>query len=251
MAHTVVGIGPRQQRDLWTGTKAIAPLLPSAVLFGLAFGALVRDVGVEPWVGPLGSATVVAGTAQIAILEQLRLDAPLGIVVLTALVINARFALYSAALAPLFAAYPRRWRYGLVFMATDQASITMLTTAEEYPDPVRRRWVSLGAAGSFFAAWIVATVAGVALGPTIPPEWQIGFTVPLVFLALIVPTLRSYPSVVAAVVAAIAVVLLRELPFGLNVLLAALAGIAVGALVPNRRGEGSGGAGSAHKEAGS
>ncbi|WP_062389699.1 AzlC family ABC transporter permease [Demequina iriomotensis] len=227
-------IGPQQWSDTWAGIRAVAPLMPGAVLFGLAFGALIRVAGINAWVGNYASVTVVAGASQIAIVEQLRAGAPAAIAVLTALVINARMALYSAALAPVFAAFPRRWRLGLAHLMTDQSAVVTLQHAERWPDPVRRRWFIWGASGPFVAVWAMGTAAGIALGPVIPDSWQIGFIVPLMFLAVLVPGLRDSPALVAVAVSVGVVVLGRELPYGLNVLGGALAGIAAGAMVPRR-----------------
>ncbi len=227
-----LGIGRRQSRDFWSGTKAIAPLIPGSVIFGLAFGALIPAAGIDLWVGPFASATVVAGASQFAIIEQLGADAPAAIAIFTALVINARFALYSTALAPVFQAFPRRWRYGLAHVMTDQAAVTILHHTDAWPDPVRRRWFALGAGLPFATTWVLGTVAGVLLGPVLPAAWQIGFIVPLMFISVLFPHLRTRPALVAAVVAVAVVVIARDLPYGLNVLLGALAGIGLGTIVP-------------------
>lgn len=233
--RVVLGVASQQWRDTWAGIRAVAPLMPGAVLFGLAFGALVRVAGIDPWVGNYASVSVVAGASQIAIVEQLRAGAPALIAVVTALVINARMALYSAALAPVFAAFPRRWQLGLAHIITDQSAVVSLQHADDWPDPVRRRWFIWGASGPFVAVWSMGTAAGIALGPVIPESWQIGFIVPLMFIAVLVPGLRTSPAMVAVAVATAVVVLGKDLPFGLNVLFGALAGIGVGSLVPDGR----------------
>ncbi|PKQ27009.1 MAG: branched-chain amino acid ABC transporter permease [Actinobacteria bacterium HGW-Actinobacteria-4] len=227
-------IGREQWRDFWAGTRAMTPLMAGSAAFGLAFGALVRTVGIDPWTGTFASVSVAAGASQIAIVDQLRVGAPAVIVVLTALVINARLALYSAALAPVYAAFPRRWKLGLAHIMTDQSAVMTVLHADKWPDPVRRRWFIFGVSGPFVGVWVVGTVAGIALGPVIPEAWQIGFIVPLMFIAVVMPALRTWPALTAALVAVAVVVLTKDLPYGLNVLLGALAGIALGSLVPTK-----------------
>jgi len=204
-------------------------------MFGLAFGALIQVAGINPWVGNFASVSVVAGASQIAAVEQLRQGAPAIIAIATALVINARFALYSAALAPVFAAFPLRWRLGLAHLMTDQSAVVSMHHTDQWPDPVRRRWFIFGVSMPFVAVWVMGTAAGVALGPVIPEGWQIGFIVPLMFIAVMVPGLRDVPALVAAAASVTVVVVARELPFGLNVLIGATAGIVIGSLVPDRR----------------
>ncbi|MDN4478623.1 AzlC family ABC transporter permease [Demequina lignilytica] len=226
---------PSARRDFWAGARAVATLMPGAVLFGLAFGALVRVVGIDPVTGFMGSVMVQAGASQIAILEALRANAPAVIAVITAVVINARFALWSAAMAPIFAPFPTRWKLWLSYLMTDQSAVITLQHHERYPDPVRRRRFVHGAESTFVGVWLIGTAAGVTLGPVIPDAWQIGFIVPLMFISVLVPGLHGAPALVAVAVAAVTVVVAKDLPYGLNVLLGSLAGIAAGAFVPDRR----------------
>lgn len=224
-----LGIGHQQWADAWAGLKAISPLMVGSALFGLAFGALVRVAEINPYAGAFASVSVVAGASQIAMVEALRAGAPAVIAIVTAVLINARFALYSAALAPVWAAFPRRWRFGLSYLMTDQAAVVSLRHVDDYPDPVRRRWFTVGAAVPFVAVWVVGTVAGIVLGPVIPEAWQIGFIVPLMFIAVLVPGLKRPGELVAIAVATAVVLAARGLPFALNVLAAILAGMAAGA----------------------
>jgi len=226
----ILGIGRLQWADAWAGLKAVAPLMPGSAAFGLAFGALVPVTGINPWTGVYASATVVAGASQISVIESVRAGAPAVIAILTALIINARFALYSAALGPVFSAFPRRWKLGLAHLMTDQAAVVALQHADEYPDPVRRRWFVVGGALPFVAVWIIGSVAGIVTGPIIPEAWNIGFIVPLMFIAVMVPTLRRSEDMVALGITGVVVLLSRGLPFGLNVLVGIVSGIVLGSL---------------------
>ncbi|WP_061963021.1 AzlC family ABC transporter permease [Demequina aurantiaca] len=230
-APSRLGVGRTQWVDFAAGARAIAPLDPGSFVFGLAVGALVQVSGYNSVVGMSGSLLVNAGASQIAIMEGLRIGAPLVVVVLTALVINSRLALYSAAVSPAYSGFPRRWKLGLAYLMTDQAAAITLQYQDRYPDPVRRRWFVLGASLTFSCAWFVGTAAGILLGPVIPSAWQIGFIVPLMFISLMVPSLRHRAEVVAAVTAIVVAVVFKDLPLGLNVIAAALAGIGVGRLI--------------------
>ncbi len=223
-----LGIGRQQWADAWAGLRAIAPLMVGSAAFGLAFGALVPAAGVNGWTGLFASLSVMAGASQISIMESVRSHAPAVIAVLTALIINARFALYSAALGPVFSAFPLRWKLGLAHLMTDQAAVVTLQNADKYPDPVRRRWFVVGAALPFVIVWVIGTIVGIVAGPIIPTSWQIGFIVPLMFLAVMVPALKRPEELVGLAVTGIVVLASRGLPFGLNVLTGIVAGIAAG-----------------------
>ena len=223
-----MGIGRQQWADAWAGLKAISPLMPGLVAFGLAFGALVPAAGVNGWTGLFASVSVVAGASQISIIESIRANAPAVIAVLTALIINARFALYSAALGPVFSGFPRRWKLGLAHIMTDQSAVISLQHAHLYPNPERRRWFVLGAALPFVMVWVLGTIVGILAGPVIPDAWNIGFIVPLMFIAVMVPALKRPEELVGLGVTAAVVLASRGLPFGLNVLTGIVAGIAGG-----------------------
>jgi predicted branched-subunit amino acid permease len=224
----LLGIGRTQWRDAWDGTKAIAPLMVGCAIFGMAFGALVRDAGINPWAGLFGTTTVVAGASQIAIVEAVRANAPAIVAILTAVLINARFALYSAALAPMWSTFPLRWRLGLAYFMTDQSAVIAMREAE-FQDQTRRRWFAAGASVSFVGVWVVGSVVGLALGPVIPEHWQVGFIVPLMFIAVLVPGLKHLAQLVTIAGAATVVLLGHHWPYGLNVFFGIIAGMAAGA----------------------
>ena len=79
-------------------------------------------------------------------------------------------------------------------------------------------------------------------GAAVPDGWRLGFAVPLVFLALLVPAISDAPSLAAAVVAAAVAVGGAGLPFNLGLVVGAVVGVATGIAV-DEAGLGSGGDG--------
>jgi predicted branched-subunit amino acid permease len=61
-------------------------------------------------------------------------------------------------------------------------------------------------------------------------SWSLDFAVPLCFIALVAPLMRSVPNVTAALVAGAAVVAFGSLPMKLNLVVAGMLGIAAGTL---------------------
>lgn len=218
------------------GARAILPLSLGVFPFGLVYGVTVAESSIEDWVGVLASLVVLAGAAQLAMVDLLEDGAPWFVVVATALVINARLVMYSGALAPSFSEYPRRWRVPLAHFMTDQAVATSLLYDQGQRDPRMRMAFYLGAGASFAATWLLGTILGVILGATIPPEFQLGFAVPLMFLALLVPSVRDGAGLVATAVAFAVTLLAREAPLNTGLLIGATAGIAFGMLVRLRSG---------------
>jgi predicted branched-subunit amino acid permease len=82
--------------------------------------------------------------------------------------------------------------------------------------------------------WYVSTWGGAVLGQAVPADLPIDFAVPITFLALIVPMLRSMAHVAAALVSIIGVLLLSFMPFNTGLLVAALLAMMTGAEVERR-----------------
>ena len=221
----------RTTQSFLAGARAIVPLTVAVLPFGLVYGVAVSRSTVPDWQGGLASALIIAGAAQFALIDLIDAGAPWIVAVGTALIINLRFAMYSAALAPSFGAFPARWRYPLPHLMTDQTAVTSLFDFERHTDPVHRRWFFLGAALPFSGVWILGTWTGILFGAGIPDSWQLGLAVPLVFIALAVPAVRDRPSLVAATVGAGGCLLASPLPHSLGVILGALAGVGAGLAV--------------------
>lgn len=222
-------LSPPARAGWIAGLKASVPMAVATFPFGLAYGVGVTAAGLDKWVGASASWTVLAGAAQLSMLS-LMVDHASWMVVITAgLVVNARFALYSIALAPAFKDFPARWRFGLPYFMTDQAAALSLRYFAAHPDPVERRWYFGGTALGIAVVWWTGTLVGVFLGGAIPSSIDIAFTVPLVFVVLVVPLLIDRPALVAAVVGLAATVATVSLPQGLNTVVGAGLGVAVGA----------------------
>ena len=211
------------------GVRDAVPLLLGIVPFGLVAGiaAVNAGFGLPTAVGL--SVVVFAGASQIAALELLGQDAPLSVVVATAVVINLRYLMYSASIAPYFREFTARWKAVLAYVLTDQAYA--ISVASYRSDrPVDRKWYYLGAAVTLWAVWQVTTIAGALLGTGVPDAWGLEFAIPLVFLAILVPAIEDRASAVAAVVGGSLAVLGAGLPLNLGLLVGSGVGITAGVL---------------------
>ncbi len=216
------------------GARAMLPLAIGIFPFGFVYGAAVADASISNWVGGVASSLMIAGAAQLALVDLVDKGAPWMIAVGTALVINARFVMYSAALAPSFSEHPRRWRFALAVMMTDQVAVTSLLYNDAESDPVRRRYYYLGAGSLLTGLWIISTWTGIVLGTGVSSSLQLGFAIPLMFLALLVPSIKDRSSLVAALVGAAVTVVAKDAPYNTGLLIGAVCGIASGMAVSTR-----------------
>jgi 4-azaleucine resistance transporter AzlC len=225
---------------LWAGVRAELPLLVGVFPFGMIYGILALSAGLTPAAAQAMSSIVFAGSSQFVTVQLIPAGAPAIVIILTIFVVNLRHALYSASLAPYIRHLSARWKALLAYLLTDEAfavGILHYLHSKESGDeaPTRGHWYFLGAGLTLWSAWQLSTAAGIFLGAAVPESWSLDFTLPLTFIALVIPTLKDRPAAAAALSAGVVALLAFALPYKLGLILAALAGIAAGMLLEKRR----------------
>ncbi|GAC1647291.1 MAG: AzlC family ABC transporter permease [Herpetosiphon sp.] len=217
-----------QTIEFLAGLRAEAPILVGTVPFGVTYGVLARQAGLSASAAQAMSTIVFAGSSQFVTAQLVYVGTPALILIGTAAIINLRHGLYSASLAPYLERLPLRWKLLLAYLLTDEAYAVTITRFQDDRDEQHRHWFMLGAGLALWVNWQCSTAVGVFLGGGIAAAWSLDFTLALTFIALLVPTLRHRASAWAAVTAAVVALAAAPLPFRLNLLLAALAGVAAG-----------------------
>jgi 4-azaleucine resistance transporter AzlC len=197
--------------------------------FGLAFGATAAGSGLSALEALGMSVFVAAGAAQLAAVQLISAGASAAVVVLTVLIINLRFTLYGASLAPHFRPLPLWWKGLLSYHLTDQAYAATITRFDsgETGEP-DKRWYFLGTGLAIWSTWQAATMAGVFLGAWVSEGLSLDFVLPLIFIALALPTVKDRTTGAAALSAGVAAVLAAALPLNLGLIGAALVGVVGG-----------------------
>ena len=225
----------RPSAGVWDGVRGIAPVLLGVVPFGLVAGLTAVQTGQGVLGAVVFSTVVFAGAAQLAALNLLSTGTSLAVVVLTALVINARFVLYSASLAPSLSGVSRSRRILGSYLLTDQAYAVSTLRFRDPIDEAGRWRFFVGASVVMWLTWQASTVLGAVVGGAVPSGVPLSFAVPLAFLALVVPNVTDRPTVAAAVVSG--VVAVATAPWGaVAFALAAVSGIVVGSALALRGG---------------
>jgi 4-azaleucine resistance transporter AzlC len=215
-------------QEFRAGLIALAPLLVGVIPFGMIYGALALANGLSPAAALAMSTILFAGSAQFLFCQLLGVGAPATVIVAEVGLLNLRHALYSAALAPRIAHLPRRWKLMLAYLLTDEAfaAISQRETVGEAGS--HRHWFYLGAGLALWGGWQLSTAAGVILGARLPAHWPLDFALPLTFIAIVAPLIRTRAMLATAVVSGSVALLAAGLPFKLGLLAAALAGMAAG-----------------------
>ena len=89
----------------------------------------------------------------------------------------------------------------------------------------------LGSGLTLWFTWQTSTIIGVIVGSTIPENWELAFAIPLTFIAIVVPLLRSIPTLVSALTSGLIAISGQSLPWNTWIIIAALGGILMGAVV--------------------
>jgi 4-azaleucine resistance transporter AzlC len=218
--------------DFFAGARAAGPILLGVIPFALIAGVSGVSVGLTPFESVGMSVIVFAGASQLVVCQLLAAGSPWIVMVLTAWVINLRFSMYSATLAPYLQKLSLKQKAPLAYMLSDQAFGVSMSHFISHEN-VSHRWFYFGAALTVWTTWQISALVGALLGKLVPPSLGFDFAFPLSFMALMFAALRDRPTVVAALVGGVTAVLANSLPNKLGLVLAALLGILAGMLAEN------------------
>ena len=213
------------------GIRDGLPFILVAAPFGLLFGVLATEAGLSLVELMAMTFTVFAGAAQFTALPMMQDQAPTIVVLASALAVNLRVGMYSASLTPYLGAAPLWQRAFAAYFIVDNSYACSIIRFETHPDMTvpERMGYFFGSIALVAPAWYLATFLGAVLGQAIPESWALDFALPIAFLAMLGPMLRTPAHVVAALVSIVAVLLAAPLPYNLGLIVAGLAGMMAGA----------------------
>lgn len=221
--------------EILCGVRDELPILVGVVPFGLIYGVSAVGAHIPAAMAQAMSSVIFAGSAQFVTAQLVGAGLPALVIIVTGVVVNLRHLLYSASIAPYTRHLNRFWKVVLAYLLTDEAyavAITHYRTDDAAAEPASahpyRHWYFLGAGLALWSSWQVSTAVGVFLGANVPPTWSLDFTLPLTFIALVVPTLKDRPGVAAALAAGLVAILAVPLPLKSGIIVATLAGLVVG-----------------------
>jgi predicted branched-subunit amino acid permease len=225
---------PTPRSEFIAGVKALLPILLGVIPFGMISGIAVVQTHIPPVSGFIMSLLIFSGAALIVALQLITSGAPALVVVFSALVINLRFMIYSASLAPFLNRLSAGRKSLLAYLLSDQAYAASIAHMSESPAPEATWLHFLGSGLTMWVAWQISVGIGMFVGARLPASWSLEFTIPLTFLALAVPAIKDRFTAATAVIAGITAVVANGAPFHSGLVIAALVGILVGMLLERR-----------------
>jgi len=202
------------------GVRAAVAVAATVWFFGASFGLVARAAGMGVAAPLVLSATTFAGSAQFAITSILAGSGGAVAAIAAAVLLNARYAPISISVAPLFHG-PRLRR-----LAESQLIVDESWALSSRGDGRFDRRLLIGAGLLLYAAWVSGTAVGVFAGKALGDPKALGLdgAFPALFLALLVPQLRSRRATQAALLGgAIALVLIPVTPPGVPIVAASTA----------------------------
>ncbi len=217
----------------WAGVRDGAPFILMAVPFATLFGVVATDAGLTLAQAMGFTVLVIAGAAQFAAVQLMVENASIAFVLLAALAVNLRMAMYSASLVPYLGSAPLWKRACIAYLNFDQTYITSVARYEARPEMSVSDRVAyfFGVATPITPSWFGMTLVGILAGQAIPEAWALDFIMPIMFLAMVAPMLKSVAHVAAAAMSVGVALVLNGLPAGTGLLIAAAAAMITGALV--------------------
>jgi 4-azaleucine resistance transporter AzlC len=203
------------------------PLAPGTFLYGVVFGVLASEKGLALVEAMLMSVLVYSGSAQLAALQGWSAAPLITPLVITVLLINARYVLYGASVQPwLRVAKPSQALPTLFFLGDGNWALSM----REYHAGYRDAGFLFGSGVATALPWMLGTLAGHLVGRGIPHPASLGLDFMLVaFAAAIgVSVFRGRADLWPAVAAVLAAIVLATWLPGWTIVGAGLAAGLVG-----------------------
>jgi predicted branched-subunit amino acid permease len=217
-------------REFLDGMRDETPLILGVFPFGVVFGVLGVEAGMDPLAVFFMSSIVFGGASQIIFAQMASAGTGFFIIAGTVGVVNLRHVLYSATMVEYLSHLPLRWKVLLSYLLTDEAFVISNNRMQNRPRGAHMHYHLLGTGMTLWTSWQIATLAGIIIGAAIPPSLGLSFAIPLTFLAIAAPQIKYLPNLIAFATAGCVALLGQNLLWNTGVIVAAITGIIGGAL---------------------
>ena len=235
VSHARAAAVPAMTRTqaFWRGSRDCAPFLIVIVPYSMLFGVVAREAGLDMLQILSMAVLVIAGASQFTAIALLKENVPVFMVIVTALAVNLRMAMYSAALVTHLGRARLGVRALIAYLMVDQSFAVAIRTYEDDPSmPIGVRVAYyFGCMALICPLWYGFSAVGAIVGEALPTELALDFAAPVCFIALLAPLLRTLPHILAAFVSAVGAVAFAWVPWGLGLIVAAGLAIFTGARV--------------------
>ncbi|MBV7407922.1 AzlC family ABC transporter permease [Maritimibacter sp. DP1N21-5] len=221
-------------RNMFTrGARDGLPFILVIVPFGMLFGVVATEAGLDLAQTMAMTVLVIAGASQFAAVSQMVDQAPIYMVLATSLAVNLRMAMYSASLAPHLGGLPLWKRAVAAYFLVDQSGVMGIERFEAEPERSMGEKFAymMGLILPIAPLWYLGTWFGAVVGGRIPESFALDFAMPITFLAMVAPALKTLAHVAAAVTSVVLALALAWMPYGWGLIVAAVCAMIAGSVV--------------------
>ncbi len=214
-----------------TGLLRSLPVVLCYFPTALALGIFAASAGVPFWAVSLMALLCFSGSGQSIALQLLATGQPVLAIFSATFIVNFRYFMLSAALAPRLTHLSLRRKLIFAFGVTDEPfAIHVTEMRKRTPGWGFLFGVNLGS----YLAWLIGTMAGYFVGNLLGDSRAIGldFAVPAMFITLLVMQIRNARHIVVAVFASVLALSLKASPFAdWSIVIAGVLGATLGAFL--------------------
>jgi 4-azaleucine resistance transporter AzlC len=201
------------------GLRAVTPLLPAVLAFGVSFGVLSQAAGFDGAASIVMSLVTFAGSAQFAVVSVMSAGGTAAAAIVAAVLLNARYGPMALSAAGAF-------RGGWLRRLLEAQLLVDESWALSQRNGGFDRRLLIGAGLGLYAGWSGGTAIGVVAGDSLADPATLGLDAafPALFLALLAPLVVTRRGMAAALLGAgIALSLTPLTPAGIPVIAATAA----------------------------
>ena len=120
------------------------------------------------------------------------------------------------------------WRVTLAYLLTDEAYAVSIRKFINQSDNSILHYHLLGSGITLFLSWQISTLFGVWLGNDLPEFLDLQFIIPLTFIAIIIPMIKSKSTLITVISSGISALIFKNLDINFWIILSGLTGILAG-----------------------
>jgi 4-azaleucine resistance transporter AzlC len=212
--------GSRTEIRYRDGARRIAPIGAAAAAFAASFAVLSHQAGFDALTAIVMSATTFAGSAQFGAVSVLDTGGGAAAAVVAAVLLNGRYAPISVTVGDEFHGSAVRRLFEAQLIVDESWALS------RRPDGRYDRRLLIGGGLVLYCCWVGGTALGTLVGDRLgdPESYGLDAAFPALFLALLIPQVRTRAGLAAAVAGAvIALALVPFTPAGVPIIAATAA----------------------------
>ena len=221
--------------SFFAGAKKSVPIMIGYMPLGLAFGVIAREKGLTVAQTALMSLTSFTGSGQFIAVGLLGAGAGIPTILLTNFLVNLRYLLFSASMAPIVRRMPSMIQAVLAFGITDETfAVNMAECDQRFAD----RDFMLGVNLFSHLSWTVNSALGAAAGNLFPDidRYGVNFALPAMFIALLIWQIKDRNTFWVAVISGmISMILAAFSSNSLNIIAATVIAATIGVMLCRHR----------------